>query len=361
MYFYFLVAVLASCTSMVTADTCFNLNATFTVSPRICYPQYSISSTYAQNNTGGDQLATFFNSLASSHQLLNYSCAQAVADYYCEKFYPECDDGTSTSVCASTCNNVLAACASDIDKFTNILPLPTQTDCDALSATECSSTPDVNLTSFYTDCVAYNYSKLAIATYFVCTPDYLIPVGNTSYSSGDAIFDAFKYWQEDYEYAPDDWMYPCFKAWANFWCAEAFPECPINNAVPVLPVCASECTKVIDLCNETIAQYFNPEYGYEIPTEALCASLPDNTDVDCFLPPANSTSVAYFFGSDPPGKPLPPTPSPTPEPIIYITGDSIVYPPGGPGKGGGIGAAVLVGILALIGLLMLVMKKQDAR
>jgi len=358
MYFYFLVALLVSCSSFAAADTCFSLNATFTVSPQICYPTYPISELYAQNNTGGDLISSFFNSLATSFDLLSLPCAEAFSSYYCANFYPECADGTTESGCASTCNNVVAACVNDTDKFTNPeLPLPTQTDCDLLTATDCSSTPAINLTAFYTDCEAYNHSLSTLqSTYILCTPEYLIPVGNLSYPQGDAIFTALQQWTEAYEDVPPNWMYPCFKAYANFYCADVYPACPTGNALPVLPVCRDVCTKVVELCNDTIAQYFNPKYGFTIPDDSFCDAFPNG---DCFIPDSNDTSVAYFFGSDPPSNETIPTPTPSP-PIIYITG-GVVYPPGGPAKGGGIGAAVLVGILGFIGILMLIMKKQDSR
>lgn len=124
--------------------------------------------------------------------------------------------------------------------------------------------------------------------------------------------------------------------------------------------------------------YFNPTIKYKIPSAAFCNGLPNNPGKDCFLPPANSmflrsflfvrvlsiitgTTVQFFFGSDPPDfNPPTPTPSPTPRPIPQDD-NGIPVPPGGFAVGGGIGAAVLVGILGIIGGLMLLMKKQDSR
>jgi hypothetical protein len=121
------------------------------------------------------------------------------------------------------------------------------------------------------------------------------------------------------------------------------------------------CQTVIDQCNDTISQYFDPsqKYGYVMPNDSVCSDLPSNPGVDCFVPSGTYTNLTFFFGSDPPSN-FTPTDAPTSPPYYYFT-TGIQYPPGGAAKGGGIGAAVLVGILILIGLLMLIMKKQDSR
>lgn len=364
MYFYFLVALLVSCSARVAADTCFPLNATFAVSPQICYPTYSISELYAQNNTGGDRLSSLFITLSNADNLPSLECAEAFAEYYCTQLYPECVSGTTKSECASTCSAVVTACANYTSLFTDPdFPLPAQTDCDSLSATDCSAIPATNLTSWYTECATYNLSLVGQITP-VCQPDYTVPVGNLSYTEGSNIYVALIQWIQKYtgatdESGPPDWMYTCVKAWSNFWCTDVTPQCPAGNVIPVLPVCKSVCLEVINQCNETVAQYFNPnqQWGYVMPNDSVCSGLNNNPGVDCFIPSGTYTNLTFFFGCDPPCN-ITATDAPT-YPPYYNPG--IQYPPGGPAKGGGIGAAVLVGILAFIGLLMLIMKKQDSR
>jgi len=192
-------------------------------------------------------------------------------------------------------------------------------------------------------------------------PKYTVPVDNlttTGYTNGDDIFTALGLFSQNVPLSADDpkWLtfYPCMKTLANLWCSESYPMCPTNAAYPILPVCASVCRDVLTQCvyysnpfMGNYTQYFNPSAMFQLPTSAFCSSLPDT---NCFTP-GNSTDMGFFFGSDPPQN-ITITPTIAP---------GIVYPPGGPGKGGGIGAAILVAILAFIGALMLLMKKQDAR
>jgi len=363
MYLYFVAVLLFS--SLVAADTCGPLNATFN-NPRVCYPTYSIPSSQASNNTGGDLISQFFK---DNKTPISEKCAEAFSAYYCGLYYPQCDTNNATlPACNNTCNNVVTACANDnATAFANSsFTLPTNDSCNTLTATPCTATPTTNLTSYYAECAAFNVSLLPKQNQLVCTPPYLI-LSNASYQRSDDIFETLGIWSQNAYPDPTETIstsdYPCLKAIANYWCSAAFPECPSDGVLPVLPVCQSVCSKILDLCGDNITQNFpqgTPSFTLILPTKAECNALPNKTDVDCFVPPANSTTLEFFYACDPPQDcPVsPPTTAPTPAPEPY---DGIVYPPGGPGKGGAIGAAVLIGLLGIIGLLMLLMKKQDSR
>jgi hypothetical protein len=192
-------------------------------------------------------------------------------------------------------------------------------------------------------------------------------VSDIDYTFGNNIFETLAAFSTNYPPWRDQTEtsvfpeYDCVKLLVNLWCGTYYPACPKNGAIPVLPVCQSVCLTVVDICSDYVDYFEGP---VDFPDSTFCVNnykfnTPGGATPNCFIPTNSTSSLGYFYTTDPPF-PLPTSPPPTDAPKPYDP-NKIIYPPGGAEKGGAIGGGIIAGILVFIGLLTLIMKKQDSR
>jgi len=356
MYWIYLAFVVALFSSSGYGQECDTFKAVIPDIQPICTPQYLVTKNVSTNATAGEMLLTYFYG-KGANDIPSKECAIAYSTYFCAASYPQCSNGTALPVCQSTCQNVLSACAKDTVTF----PLPS---CTALSNSNCSLEPKINLDDYYTDCsnVSLNATLYPASTgrseFVICRPDYLVPnLTKHNYDQANSVIDYLQKFVNQVQgngHEFTDNYYQCFKAYAKFYCTEAFPVCPTDNKKPVQGVCYSYCFIMSTTCKSDFD-------AAQIPLPD-CRPYPTNTA--CIVPEYfNSTYVGGFFDNHDPPIPVVTTgKASTTRKTSGTSGKNIDDPPpGGWAAGGGIGAGVLIGLLLIIGVVMLIMKKQDSR
>lgn len=78
-------------------------------------------------------------------------------------------------------------------------------------------------------CAPQYLDKLSKMRFFLMVIRYTVPSTNLSYADGDSIFAALQDWAEIQTSDIPVSDYYCIKAFAEFWCASAYPECPDDS------------------------------------------------------------------------------------------------------------------------------------
>jgi len=217
-------------------------------------------------------------------------------------------------------------------------------------------------------CIPWNGTLLEYNA--ICTPNYTVFASEMNSSAGNVfIYNNMKLL---FEYIEDmgllDEMllnfkpipYTCIKTWVAFYCSDYYPKCSDpNDSYNDVRACATSCHELISSCGPYQDWFTNSTAFF--PQVSDC-DYQYSQSSECTFE-LSSADLYSWYGDDSGGSIEPPTPSPTPSPFGSSESSSefdTLYP-GGPVKGGVLGAGLLVGLLLVIGLIGLFMKRQEKK
>jgi len=220
-------------------------------------------------------------------------------------------------------------------------------------------------------CVAFNSTLLAPhppQITIICQPNYNIWADDNTNVGQSFIFTQLEYlWEYFAElgYDPSESPVPesCIQSYVAFYCAQYYPPCTNGTSRSAVSVCATGCHNLTNACAKYLGYFTNATVT--IPTTDTC-DYTYSQSANCTF---NYTAVdmEYWFGdgsSDPTLPPptlSPPTQAPNCTNCLTSSEEEAILYPGGPLKGGILGAGLLVGLLMFVGAIGLFMKRQEKK